>query len=111
MPYESMPDLPELLREAGEGFPFDVLCAFCNGDKLPATVPTRVQRSAAFMVAMCELMDTTDPEAAFLDALHELAHAAVEFGVDWTAAERHTWADVRRERAALGCSGAYKAPY
>lgn len=105
MPYESMPDLAELRREAGEDFPFESLSAFCNGDKLPKDIPCRVSRSAAFMVGLCEIFDTQDPEAAFLDALHELVHAAVEFGVDWTAAERHTWADVRRERAALGCPG------
>lgn len=102
MPYESMPDLAELLREANHGGPFDVLCAFPYRDKLPATVPARVSRSGAFMVSMCELMGSNDPEAAFRDALRELQHAAVEFGVNWTQEERAGWRDVQEERAALG---------
>lgn len=102
MPYESMPDLAELRREAGEDFPFESLSAFCNGDKLPKDQPSRVARSAAFMVGLCEIMDSNhDPEAAFRDTLREMMHAAVEFGVDWTAEERAAWQDVRRERAAL----------
>lgn len=106
MPYESMPDLPELLREAGQPGVFDALVNFSEqSNKMPATVPARVKRSAEFMAAMCELMDTQDPEAAFRDALREMMHAAVEFGVDWTAEDRAGWADVRRERAALRCSG------
>jgi len=105
MPYESMPDLSELRREAAEDFPFESQSAFCNGDKLPDTVPGRVQRSAAFMVGLCEIFDTQDPEAAFREALREMQHAAVEFGVDWTAEDWAGWADVRRERAALGCPG------
>lgn len=111
MPYESMPNLAELRREAGEDFPFESLSAFRNGDKLPEDVPCRVSRSAAFMVGLCEIMDTTDPEAAFRDALRELQHAAVEFGVNWTDEDRQGWREVQDERARLGCSGAYKAPY
>ena len=98
MPYESMPDLPELLREAGGDFPFDVLTGFSDGDKLPDTVPARVRRSAAFVVSLVELMDSPDPESAFRDALREMMHAAVDFGVNWTDEERLAWQDVRKER-------------
>lgn len=106
MPYESMPDLPELLREAAVSSP-DLLLLDLESvhPKMPATVPARVARSAAVMACLCEIMDTSDPEAAFRDAMRELQHAAVEFGVDWTAEERAGWADVRKERNALGCPG------
>lgn len=112
MPYESMPDLPELLREAAVSSP-DLLLLDLESvhPKMPATVPARVARSAAVMACLCEIFDVQDPEAAFRDALRELQHAAVEFGMDWTAEERQGWREVQDERAQLGCPGAYRAPY
>lgn len=105
MPYESMPNRAALYMEAME-LGDDVLWSFVTlSDKLPASVADRAKRSAAFMLNLCELFNTQDPEAAFRDAMRELQHAAVEFGVDWTAEERAAWADVRKERNALGCPG------
>lgn len=101
MPYESMPDLSELLREADHGEAFDVLCAFPYRDTLPATLPERVARSAAFVVALVALQDSPDPESAFRDGLREMMHAAVDFGINWTDEERIAWQDVRRERLPL----------
>lgn len=106
MPYESMPDLPELLREAQVSSADLLLLSLEEVHPiLPPTVPARVARSAAFMACLCELMDSSDPETAFRHAMREMQHAAVEFGMNWTAEDRAGWADVRRERAALGCPG------
>lgn len=103
MPYESMPDLSELMREAAPAYSYSG--SLRSLEKIPADYPARLQRSATFMVALCELFDTEDPESAFRDAIREMQHAAVEFGVNWTQEDRHGWEDVKRERAALGCPG------
>lgn len=99
MPYESMPDLRELLREAGVTDRWDAAQVVESLAKTPDNAPERVKRSAAFMVAICDLMDSDDPESAFRDVLREMQHAAVEFGVNWTDEDRMGWADVHRERA------------
>lgn len=101
MPYESMPDLPEILRESGvidTAFAASMLTALPT---FPATVPERVARSATFIAALCDLMGTDEPEVAFRDAMREMQHASVEFGINWTDEDRMGWQDVRRERAMI----------
>ncbi len=106
MPYESMPDVAELIREADHLDPSTALLTFsASWPKLPETVPARVKRSAHFMLALCELTGENDPETAFRDALREMQHAAVEFGVNWTQEERYGWRDVQDERARLQMPG------
>jgi hypothetical protein len=110
MPYESMPDVAELIREAEHMDPSTALLTFSQGETLPATVPARAKRSAEFVLALCELTGQNDPESAFRDALREMQHAAVEFGANWTQEERFAWRDVQDERARLECPGAYRLP-
>lgn len=105
MPYESMPDLAELLREAGVTDSFFAPAVLTGLPTMPETAPERTQRSATFIAALCDLIGTDDPEVAFRDALREMQHASVEFGVNWTEEDRFGWVDVHQERARIGCPG------
>lgn len=103
MPYESMPDLPEILREAGLADACLAPSHLSGLPTLPADAVERAKRSAVFMAAICDLMGTEDPEAAFRDVIRELQHAAVEYGVNWTDEDRMGWQDVKGERAKARC--------